>query len=235
MKTMTPITLAFDTSTKWLTLALGNRKNIIFQCQYQVQENHSRVLIKCLEWMKQEDFFFTYPPERVVVGLGPGSFTGVKIANMTARSIAYSLNCPLVGFSTLEMLATRIPEEYIHHSEGVILPVIAHKKNEIFWSELSVDFRYHVSSKPIIEVNSPSEFVRQYSGREVCVITPWIELYHYFQEQHLRCYPYEQSLPDALGLIELMEIQEQYILQKINRNLIGIAEPLYGSRVFEFK
>ena len=41
----------------------------------------------------------------MVVGTGPGSFTGLRVGMATAKTLAYSLACPIVGVSTAEALA----------------------------------------------------------------------------------------------------------------------------------
>ena len=66
-----PYTLALDTSTPWLTLALGNCTEIIYQHCSQVIEDHSRVLIQSLEEMQKKNLFLTFPPEQIVIGRGP--------------------------------------------------------------------------------------------------------------------------------------------------------------------
>lgn len=44
-------------------------------------------------------------PDLIGVGLGPGSFTGLRVGLMAAKTLAYAWNCPLVGFDSLEALA----------------------------------------------------------------------------------------------------------------------------------
>ena len=61
--------------------------------------------------------------EGIVVGTGPGSYTGLRMGLVTARTLAFSLGIPVAGISTLDALAAGAPGAR---------PVIDAKRGEVF-------------------------------------------------------------------------------------------------------
>jgi tRNA threonylcarbamoyladenosine biosynthesis protein TsaB len=66
--------------------------------------------------------------ERVAVGVGPGTFTGLRIGVATARGLAQSLDVQVVGVSTPRVLA----ESALRESHGTVLAVIDARRGEAF-------------------------------------------------------------------------------------------------------
>lgn len=101
--------LSFDTSTQALHLCLWQGEKPCF-AKICFAEGSNRqevaalvipeidVAISQVGWKKKEI-------ELIVVGQGPGSFTGIRSAVVSARTIAQALNLPLVGVCRLEALA----------------------------------------------------------------------------------------------------------------------------------
>ncbi len=63
----------------------------------------------------------------IAVGIGPGLFTGLRVGIATGKAMALALRVPMVGFSSLDLLA--FPVRY---SPRLIVPVIDAKRGEVF-------------------------------------------------------------------------------------------------------
>jgi tRNA threonylcarbamoyladenosine biosynthesis protein TsaB len=77
--------------------------------------------------------------ERIAVGIGPGTFTGLRIGIATARALGQALGIPLVGVSTLESLAVYAEHAYPQPQGGpdAVVCVLDARRGEVFaaaWS-----------------------------------------------------------------------------------------------------
>ncbi len=70
--------------------------------------------------------------ERIAVGRGPGSFTGIRIAINAARALAYSLDVPLFAFDTNEILAAAVPSVTPTAKQTPLLTVVNAHKNLLY-------------------------------------------------------------------------------------------------------
>ena len=67
----------------------------------------------------------------IAIGIGPGSFTGLRIGIATAKAMAWSLNKKVVALSSLDLMVHSIPRELIEDGD-LIVPLIDARMNRIF-------------------------------------------------------------------------------------------------------
>lgn len=95
-------TLAIDTSGSKGSLALGDR-----QVSWEKKAIHSEIATVKLQELLASAQVPLKSLEKIVVNSGPGSFTGIRVGMNLARTLAYSLNIPVMSFNTLALLASR--------------------------------------------------------------------------------------------------------------------------------
>ena len=112
------LTLAFDTATSVASSALVRDGEVLAERSSRAV----RVLADAEELLERAG---AEPRElsRLVAGTGPGSFTGVRIGLAAARALAFALELPLAGVSTLDALAAGAP--------GAV-PVVDAGRREVF-------------------------------------------------------------------------------------------------------
>ena len=112
------LTLAFDTATDVATVALVREGDVL-------GERASRAvrLLEDFEEILGGAGLRSADVEGLVVGTGPGSYTGLRMGLITARTLAFSLGVPVAGVSTLDALAAGAP--------GAV-PVIDGRRSEVF-------------------------------------------------------------------------------------------------------
>ncbi len=69
---------------------------------------------------------------QVVVGVGPGPFTGLRVGLMTARSLGHALGVPVVGVVSLDSLAAQV-------NGGEVVVATDARRKEVYWARYDVD------------------------------------------------------------------------------------------------
>ncbi len=104
-----PLIVAVDTATSCSSVALtrGNLQQgeLLASLKLNSKLTHSRRLLTAIDWLLSENNIIFSDIDAVAVGLGPGSFTGLRIAMATVKGLATAMNVPLLGVSTLDGLA----------------------------------------------------------------------------------------------------------------------------------
>ena len=102
--------LGFDTATTACSAALWAGGEVIAHRRIEAVGRHAETLVPMLREVAAEGNTTLAAVDRFAVTVGPGSFTGIRIGLATARGLALALKQPLVGLSTLEVLAAGVPK-----------------------------------------------------------------------------------------------------------------------------
>jgi tRNA threonylcarbamoyl adenosine modification protein YeaZ len=112
------LTLAFDTATQVATSALLDDGEVLGE-----RTSRAQTLLEDVDALLRQGGAHPGDLGAIVVGVGPGSFTGVRIGLAAARGLALALDLRGAGVSTLDALAAGAP--------GAV-PVIDARRREVF-------------------------------------------------------------------------------------------------------
>ena len=101
--------LGFDTATRATAVALADEGGTVLEARDDPPRGErpthaAKLLPLCAEVLDQAGVAYS-DLDRLAVGVGPGTFTGLRIGVATARALAQAGSVPLVGVSTLQSLA----------------------------------------------------------------------------------------------------------------------------------
>lgn len=97
--------LALDTSTDWASVALFDGRDVLAEETWRAQRRHGDELFPSIERVLLSTRTSLSAVTRVAVAVGPGSFTGLRVAIAAGQGIARGNGAALVGISTLDVLA----------------------------------------------------------------------------------------------------------------------------------
>ena len=110
--------LAFDTATDRATSALVWDGEVLGELT-----SRPVTVLEDLDALLRRGGVRDSQVEGIAVGIGPGSFTGLRMGLITARTLAFAWSAPLAGVSTLDALAAGAPDA---------VPVIDARRREVF-------------------------------------------------------------------------------------------------------
>ena len=97
--------LAIDTATRWTGLALHNGSTVLAETGwFATQKQTVELAPATADLMKKAGISFDQL-DAVAIAIGPGSYTGLRIGLAFAKGIALAHQLPLIGISTLDILA----------------------------------------------------------------------------------------------------------------------------------
>jgi tRNA threonylcarbamoyladenosine biosynthesis protein TsaB len=118
--------IALDTATEALGICLKTDTSLL-NVTLAIGYKHGETLVPWINQLCQTARIEPRALGLVVAGIGPGSFTGLRIGLATAKGLATGAGCPLVGVSTLDALAWGL-----RFFKGLVIPLIDAKKSRFY-------------------------------------------------------------------------------------------------------
>lgn len=99
--------LLLDSSNKFLSVGLAKDGKVVDKICYEAWQRQSEMMVTEIDNILKRNNVDKKDLDAVVVGVGPGSYTGVRIGVTVAKTIAYSLKIKLIAKSSLSLLKHR--------------------------------------------------------------------------------------------------------------------------------
>jgi tRNA threonylcarbamoyl adenosine modification protein YeaZ len=156
-----PWLLALDTATSTIVVAAGTPAGkVLASAAFEGRYRHSQELLPAVERVLATEHLRLAGLAGVIVGTGPGAFTGLRVGLATAKTLAHELNVPVVGIATSEALLAGVadaacawlpsgPRDRLRIARGAA-PVLVHAgSGEVAATDLAVDLDGRASASAI--------------------------------------------------------------------------------------
>ncbi|QNE67117.1 tRNA (adenosine(37)-N6)-threonylcarbamoyltransferase complex dimerization subunit type 1 TsaB [Fusobacterium hwasookii] len=121
--------LGIDTSTKICTCSIFDSENgVIAETSLSVKKNHSNIVMPIIDNLFKISDLNINDIDKIAVAIGPGSFTGVRIALGIAKGLAMALNKPLIAVNERDIL-----EAIADGNENETIPLIDARKERVYY------------------------------------------------------------------------------------------------------
>ena len=121
--------LGIETATQQVSVALGGHEGVIGLVEIARGRRHAETLVPAIDFLCSQADIGLDEIGLVAVDIGPGLFTGMRVGLATAKALAQALRVPMIGISSLDLLA--FPHR---RSDRVVVPVVDARKGEVFYA-----------------------------------------------------------------------------------------------------
>ena len=119
--------LALETSAKAVSVAVAENDTVIASRFANEGQTHSVTMMPMLDGMLRETGLTLRDMELIAVSNGPGSFTGLRIGVSAAKGLAWALDVPCCGVSTLDAMAQNALD-----FEGIVIGAMDARREQIY-------------------------------------------------------------------------------------------------------
>lgn len=203
--------LAFESSTRLGGVALIQNGVCTHKKESLSQKSHSEILHQYTFEILNEAGLSLDDIDGFAAGIGPGSFTGIRVSVSTAKAFAYSTGKPLVGIDSLINLAF----QNLKPGQKILCLINAYKNMSYY-----AQFEFHPDSpKVLLEPHAiPMKDIKSILNGPVLVAGDGFSTYEKFLPESIKQLlirpkdPKDLPTPEALGLLAHLQFQRHITL-----------------------
>lgn len=127
--------LLIDCSGPRAILGVSKGTNLLASLENEIANTHAEFVQVGIEELLLKQNMKMQDIDAIVVTVGPGSYTGLRVAMASAKGIAYAIDKPIIGLSSLELLAFAAKNKLIAHKEEGnfhFFPMLDARRMEVF-------------------------------------------------------------------------------------------------------
>jgi tRNA threonylcarbamoyladenosine biosynthesis protein TsaB len=122
--------LAVETATGWQSVALLDEAEVVASLEEDAGGSHAKRLVPAIDRLLKDTGWSLASLDGLVVSIGPGSFTGLRVGLATMLGYRSVTGLPLVAVPTLEGLAWNL-----RGSDELLCPVLKSRLGEVYWAQ----------------------------------------------------------------------------------------------------
>lgn len=200
--------LAIDSATPVAGVALLNDKKLIRETFVNFKKTHSETLMPMVDQILHDCEIEIKDLTAIAITIGPGSFTGLRIGLAAAKGLSMASTKPLVGISTLDVLAHNLA-----YTNSLVCPLLDARKQEVYTAFYDASKIYpHRLTKDM--ACSPEELVKrvkekadQMEKKDIILLgdgfNPYTDFFRDALQERLCVPPPHLMLPRAAALASL--------------------------------
>lgn len=160
--------LAVETATAWQSVALLSGESVLARVDQDAAGSHGRLLLPAIDRLLSQAGLLPATLDGLVVSIGPGSFTGLRVGLSVVLGIRTVTRLPLVVVPTLEGMAWNLRDAAIP-----LCPVITSRRGELYWAIFQWRGKDHLERLVPEQVGAAGALGRQLSGPVVLYGEGW--------------------------------------------------------------
>ena len=130
--TKKPLILALETSSRIGSVAIATGEKMLAESKFSNPMRHSAEIFPAIKQLLDRFSRKSQEIEHIYISIGPGSFTGLRIATTLAKTMHLANAVKIVAVDTLDVIAANVVTENQNTSYEKIAPILDAKRNQFF-------------------------------------------------------------------------------------------------------
>ena len=151
--------LAIETTGKYGSASVIDDDGRVWSEESREEMNHLRGIISLIDAVLSSAGISKDELTHIAASVGPGSFTGIRIGVVTARTMAQMLGIPCIAVSSIRALAERALSEAVSSDALYVVPMINARRHQIYSAVYKAEFTSDYEHQSLREVAKEKQYL----------------------------------------------------------------------------